>query len=79
MHKNNAMGNLLLFYSMMFFLLPMLINVCTLHLKKVNVSLYVFILMTLFFGTCNDIVYITKLFMGFRSEMKDMSETKVIL
>ena len=35
--------------------------------------------MTLFFGTCNDIVYITKLFMGFRSEMKDMSETKVIL
>jgi len=33
----------------------------------------------LIFATCNDIVFKTKLFLGFEFEMKDMGETSVIL
>ena len=33
----------------------------------------------LIFGTCNDIVFKTKLFLGSKFEMKDMGEASVIL
>jgi len=33
----------------------------------------------LIFGTCDDIVFTTKLFLGSKFEMKDMSGTNVII
>ena len=43
----------------------------------VIISLYVDDM--LIFGTCEDIVFKTKLFLGSKFEMKDMGETSVIL
>jgi len=69
---------MIIFYFVMIFLLTMLINVYTLNLKNVNVSLYAYDVM-LIFVTCNDIVFRTKLFLGSKFEMKDMGEANVIL
>jgi len=71
------MKNLIMSYFVKVFLSMMLINMCILDLKMVNMSLYVND--KLIFGTCNDIVFKTKLFLGSKFEMKDMSEASVIL
>jgi len=58
----------------------MLINVCILESENgecVIICLYVDDV--LIFGTCNDIVFKTKLFLGSKFEMKDMGEASVIL
>jgi len=41
--------------------------------------IYLYVDDMLIFGTCNDIVFKTKLFLGSKFEMKDMGEASVIL
>jgi len=43
------------------------------------VIIYLYVDDMLIFGTCNDIVFKTKLFLGTKFEMKDMGETSVII
>ena len=69
-----------MFYFVKIFLPMMLINVCILDLKNgkcIIICLYVDDM--LIFGTYNDIVFKTKLFIGSKFEMKDIGEASVIL